>query len=101
VVLFPSLNEGFGLPVAEALASGTPVVTTRHGSTAEIAEGGGALLVDPRDDHDLADAVGRLLEQPDLHAELRRQAAARPQRTWDEYARDLWTVLVASGADRS
>ena len=45
--VFPSLAEGFGLPVAESLASGTPVVTSNFGSMAEIGQAGGALLVDP------------------------------------------------------
>jgi len=95
VVLFPSLNEGFGLPVAEALASGTPVITSGYGSMAEIAEHGGALLVDPRDDHDLAGALRRILTEPALHAELAAQAGARPKRSWDTYADELWHYLVA------
>lgn len=94
VVLFPSLNEGFGLPVAEALASGTPVITSHYGSMAEIADHGGALLVDPRDDHDIADALRRMLTQPSLHAELVGQARVRPRRSWDDYARELWDYLV-------
>ncbi|MGI8536428.1 MAG: glycosyltransferase family 4 protein [Mycobacteriales bacterium] len=94
VVLFPSLNEGFGLPVAEALASGTPVITSGYGSMAEIAEHGGALLVDPRDDHDLAGALRRILTEPALHAELAAQADARPKRSWDTYADELWHYLV-------
>lgn len=95
VVLFPSLNEGFGLPVAEALASGTPVITSAYGSMAEIAAEGGALLVDPRDDHDVARAVERVLTEPGLRAELARQAAARPVRSWDTYATELWEHLAA------
>ena len=94
VVLFPSLNEGFGLPVAEALASGTPVITSGYGSMAEIAVHGGALLVDPRDDHDVAHALRRLLTEPELHAELAAQAARRPRRSWDTYADELWDYLV-------
>jgi glycosyltransferase involved in cell wall biosynthesis len=98
VVLFPSLNEGFGLPVAESLASGTPVITSDYGSMAEIAEHGGALLVDPRDDHDLASALRRILTEPALHAELAAQAAARPRRSWDTYADELWRFLVPAAA---
>lgn len=94
VVLFPSLNEGFGLPVAEALASGTPVITSGYGSMAEIAAHGGALLVDPRDDHDLVRALRRILTEPALHAELATQAGARPRRSWDTYADELWDCLV-------
>ena len=47
--VFPSLAEGFGLPVAESLISGTPAITSAFGSMAEIAAGGGTVLVDPRE----------------------------------------------------
>ena len=94
--LFPSLNEGFGLPVAESLASGTPVITSNFGSMREIAEPGGALLVDPRDDHDIARALTRLLTDDDLHAELVRQARERPRRTWEQYADETWGYLVTT-----
>ena len=92
--VFPSLSEGFGLPVAESLASGTPVVTTRYGSMAEIARSGGALLVDPRDTRSLADALAALLTDDALHARLSREARARPIRTWDDYAREAWAFLM-------
>lgn len=92
--VFPSVNEGFGLPVAESLASGTPVITTRFGSMAEIAEDGGALLVDPHDPEDLAAAMGRLLEEDALHARLVREARSRPRRTWDDYAAETWEFFV-------
>lgn len=94
--VFPSLNEGFGLPVAESLASGTPVVTSNFGSMLEIAKGGGALTVDPRDDADLAHGLAALLTDDALHRELTRQARARDSRTWDQYARETWDYLVAS-----
>lgn len=93
-MVFPSLNEGFGLPVAEALACGTPVITSDYGSMAEIAADGGALLIDPRDDHSIAEALRRLLTDDEEHARLAAEAAARPQRTWDDYARDVWGALV-------
>ncbi|MGW6131532.1 glycosyltransferase family 4 protein [Cellulomonas sp. NPDC055163] len=93
-VLFPSLNEGFGLPVAEAIATGTPVVTSRFGSMQEIAQHGGALLVDPRDEHELAEALVSLVTDDAVHAAVARAGASAPTRTWDEYAADLWAYLV-------
>jgi glycosyltransferase involved in cell wall biosynthesis len=92
--LFPSFNEGFGLPVAESIASGTPVITSNFGSMREIAGPGGALLVDPRDDHDIARALKSLLTDDALRASLAREIRARPQRTWEEYAEETWDYLV-------
>jgi glycosyltransferase involved in cell wall biosynthesis len=96
MVVFPSLQEGFGLPVAEALATGTPVVTTRYGSTAEIAAGGGCLLVDPRDDADIAAAIRRLLTDDELHADLVRRIGERRDATWPDYAEALWRETVTA-----
>lgn len=93
--VFPSLNEGFGLPVAESLAVGTPVITSEFGSTREIAEaGGGALLVDPRNDDEIIDAMRALLVDDEVLARLSQEAATRPPRTWDDYADEVWDVLV-------
>jgi glycosyltransferase involved in cell wall biosynthesis len=92
--VFPSLNEGFGLPVAESLACGTPVITSGFGSMKEIADdGGGALLVDPRDDHALAGAMRTLLTDDAELDRLREQAAKRPDRTWEQYADEVWQIL--------
>ncbi len=96
--VFPSLNEGFGLPVAESLASGTPAVTSDFGSMREIGADGGALLVDPRDDHAIAAAMESLLTDDLLHARLVREAAARPARTWDDYAAQTWAAMVEGDA---
>lgn len=93
-VVFPSLHEGFGLPVAEALAAGTPVITSNFGSMAEIAAGGGALTVDPRDDHALAHALMRLLSDDALHARLHEEAINRTPWTWDDYSAQVWAQLV-------
>jgi len=93
LVFFASLHEGYGLPVAEALACGTPVITSNFGSQLEIAELGGCLVVDPRDDDDVTGALRRLLTKPDELQRLRAEAVARPVRTWDEYASELWAFL--------
>jgi glycosyltransferase involved in cell wall biosynthesis len=94
-VAFVSVHEGFGLPVAEALSHEVPVITSNFGSLRELAEGNGGLLVDPEDVFQVADAIRSLLTDDALHARLVSQAKERPARTWSEYARELWEVLVA------
>ncbi|QHC59473.1 glycosyltransferase [Rathayibacter sp. VKM Ac-2760] len=91
---FPSLHEGYGLPVAEALAIGLPVLTSRFGSTAQIAEHGGCVLIDPASDEELIDAMRAMLTDAELLERLRREAADRPSRTWDDYAEELWEALI-------
>lgn len=97
--VFPSLHEGYGLPVAESLACGTPVITTNFGSLQEIAEGGGTLTIDPRDDQQLVDAMRVMLTDDELWQRLRTEAAQRPVRTWDDYAAELWEQLTGSEED--
>jgi glycosyltransferase involved in cell wall biosynthesis len=92
--VFPSLNEGFGLPVAESLAVGTPAITSNFGSMLEIAADGGALTVDPHDDHAIAAAIRTLLFDDAVHDRLSAQALNRPVRTWDDYASEVWDLLV-------
>jgi glycosyltransferase involved in cell wall biosynthesis len=72
VFAFPSLYEGFGLPPLEAMACGTPVVTSRLSSLPEVV-GDGALLVDPYSEEEIASGIARLLDD----AELRRALVAR------------------------
>jgi glycosyltransferase involved in cell wall biosynthesis len=95
---FVSLHEGYGLPVAESLACGTPALTTRYGSQGQIAADGGCLTVDPRDDDDVLAGLRRMVTEPELRARLRAEAAARPARTWDAYADDLWSALLGGAA---
>jgi glycosyltransferase involved in cell wall biosynthesis len=93
-MVFPSLNEGFGLPIAEALSCGTPVITSGYGSMSEIAVGGGALLVDPRDDRSIATAMRTVLTDNEVHSELVAAARARPRRSWEQYANEVWSALA-------
>jgi len=74
--VFPSLYEGFGLPPLEAMASGTPVVTSNVSSLPEVA-GNAAELVDPYDPEAIADGIYRVLTDVDLRRDLRRKGLAR------------------------
>jgi glycosyltransferase involved in cell wall biosynthesis len=92
VFLFPSLHEGFGLPVLEAMACGTPVVTSNVTSLPEIA-GGAAVVIDPANTQELIAAMMRVLTNEALAEELRQKGLARAGRfTWDETARQTLQV---------
>jgi len=77
-VLFPSLYEGFGLPVLEAMLLGTPVVTSRTSSLPEVA-GDAALYVDPYDTDDIARAIKTIAADDALRAELVRRGHAQAE----------------------
>lgn len=77
VFCFPSLLEGFGFPVVEAMAHGTPVVTSTGTSTEELVEGGAGLAVDPRDSDAIAAALSRILADGELAAQLSKAGVAR------------------------
>lgn len=97
-VVFASLQEGFGLPIVEALSVGTPVMTTDYGSQGEIARDGGCLTVDPRDDLSMTEGLRRIVSDAGLRAQLRAEIPARPQRDWDDYADELWRFFFREGA---
>jgi glycosyltransferase involved in cell wall biosynthesis len=79
VLAYPSLYEGFGLPVAEAMACGVPVITSGISSLPEVA-GDAALLVDPRSVGELRDALDRLLSDPGLRSKLAQKGAQRARK---------------------
>jgi len=84
--VYPSLYEGFGFPVAQAMAAGVPVVTSNISSLPEVA-GDAALLVDPRSTAELRDALARLLLSPDLRREMAARGRARAlELTWERCA---------------
>jgi glycosyltransferase involved in cell wall biosynthesis len=99
VFVFPSLYEGFGLPPLEAMASGTPVVTSNVSSLPEVA-GDAALLVNPLDPAEIADGILRVLTDEALRRDLRRKGLVRAsQFSWESSARrvrDIYTQVGAS-----
>ena len=83
VFVFPSLYEGFGLPPLEAMACGTPVVTSNVSSLPEIT-GDAAVLVDPYDVSSIVEGVRRVLTDPALADDLRRKGAIRAREfSWE------------------
>lgn len=90
--VYPSLYEGFGLPVLEALACGIPVITSNVSSMPEVA-GDAGILVNPRRVDELADALWRILTDRELHDELARKGVERAQMfSWTRTARETLAV---------
>jgi glycosyltransferase involved in cell wall biosynthesis len=90
--IFPSLYEGFGLPIIEAMAAGAPVATTDRGSLREVA-GDAALLFDPTDESAIAAAMARLLTDQDLRTQLSARGRARAALfAWSRTAQETWAV---------
>jgi glycosyltransferase involved in cell wall biosynthesis len=94
--VFCSVNEGFGLPVVESLASGTPVITSDFGSMRELGEGHGALVVNPHVADDIAAALSTLLDNDEELARLEAETALLPRPTWDDYAAAVWDLVYST-----
>ena len=96
VVAYPSLYEGFGLPVLEALACGAVVLSSNAAALPEVA-GGAALLVDPRSDENLRDALIRLVSDDRLRAELQAAGPVRARAfTWERCAEQTMLAYRAA-----
>ena len=99
--VFPSLVEGFGLPILESLWHGRPCLCGRNGALGEVAADGGCLLVDQNDAKALAVGLGRLLTEAELYTKLRREALHRLFDNWERYAARLLRVLQPRARDAS
>jgi glycosyltransferase involved in cell wall biosynthesis len=87
--VYPSLYEGFGLPVFESLQHGRPCICSTGGALAEAARGGGVIAVAAPTGEAFAAAMRRLLDDPAARAALAAEARARKFRSWSDYAADL------------
>jgi len=92
-VVYPSLYEGFGMPVLEAMACGTPVVTSNVSSLPEVA-GDAALLVDPHSTDDLVDAIRKGLRDEGLRSAMRQKGLVQASRfSWEKSAQQALTLF--------
>ena len=101
IFAFPSLDEGFGMPVLEAMAAGLPVITSDRSALPEVA-GSDAILIEPHDTGSLASALCALAANEDLRKDLGRRGIARARTfTWEKAASETWSVYQAlSGSPR-
>jgi len=92
-LVYPSLYEGFGLPPLEAMACGTPVITSNTTSLPEVT-GGAALLIDPLDEDAIAGAMRRLVGDEEMRKRMSALSLAHASKlTWDRTAGETWKVL--------
>lgn len=92
IFAFPSLDEGFGMPVLDAMANSVPVITSNRSALPEVA-GDAALLVNPEDRDEIAAALNRLASDESLQEELSRRGRERAaQFSWDAAVAKTWRV---------
>lgn len=90
VFLYTSLRESFGIPLLEAMACGTPVISSNTSSMPEIS-GDAAVLVDPKKPGEISEALRLLMEDPERAGELKKRGLAQAQKfSWTNTARQYW-----------
>ena len=92
--VFPSVEEGFGLPILESIWHGKPVICANFGAMADTASGGGCLTVDTRSVSELESAMERLLFDEKLRSKLADEAISMPIKSWSEYRSDILGALT-------
>jgi glycosyltransferase involved in cell wall biosynthesis len=97
--VYPSLYEGFGLPVVEAMACGVPVITSNRSSLPEVA-GDAALLIDPTQVEALASAIATVMNDGAMRQALRIKGLARARAfSWETVAQQTLAIYRAVGGD--
>ena len=96
IFVFPSLYEGFGLPIVEAMQCGAPVVTSNISSCPEIA-GDAAMLVDPNNTAEIAAAINQLCADSRLRQAFTQKGFERAKLfSWDKYAREMAQIYATA-----
>jgi FkbM family methyltransferase len=87
--IFPSIEEGFGLPILESLWNARPCICHNEGAMIEVAEGGGCLTIDVTDIETFSNAIVQLADDADLRVALASEASLRPIKSWLDYAKEI------------
>ncbi len=95
--VYPSVTEGFGMPILESVWHGKPCICSGEGVMAELAADGGCLTTDVTDVQALSGAIYRLATDRELYDLLSKQAAARNIKTWDDYTSEFISILRSTG----
>ena len=91
--VFPSIEEGFGLPILESLWHGKPVICANFGAPAEVAKGGGCLTIDTLSETDMETALEQMVFDKDMLNKLASEAISRPMKTRRDYSSEIISVL--------
>ncbi len=92
--IYPSIEEGFGLPILESLWNARPCICANFGAMLEVAKDGGCLTIDVTDANAMSDAICKLAEDAMLRVELSKQAINRKFKSWDSYAIEMATRMA-------
>jgi len=91
--VYPSLIEGFGLPIVESIWHGRPCICSQDGVMSELARSGGCLTTDVSDVETLADSIYTLATNRDLYSRLAMEAIEREAKTWADYGNEVSNII--------